>query len=111
MQGGLIVNADDLGFDAATTRGILPSYLRGIVSSASLMLTMPTAEEAAKASRAMELPVGLHSSLTEGRAMAGPSVHRLVDDCGTFKLRPQHLIRANRKDVTLVEQIRTETRA
>ena len=111
MEAGLIVNADDLGFDAATTRGILSAYQRGIVSSASLMLTMPAAEEAAKTARANELSVGLHVSLTEGRAMAAPSMHRLVDDRGTFKLRPQHLIRANRKDVTLIEQIRTETRA
>ena len=111
MKPGLIVNADDLGFDASRTRGIISAYERGIVSSASLMVTMSTAEEAAKTSLTTELPVGLHISLTEGRAIATSNVHRLVDDSGTFKLHPQHLIRAGRKDATLIDQIRTEIRA
>jgi chitin disaccharide deacetylase len=111
MKPGLIVNADDLGFDAATTRGIVSSYQRGIVTSASLMVTMSASEEAAKIARATNLPVGLHISLTEGTVIAGPNVHRLVDDRGAFKLRPQHLIRVSRNDVTLLDHIRTEIRA
>ena len=111
MKAGLVVNADDLGIDAPTTRGIVSAYQRGIVSSATLMVTMPAVEEAAKAARAAELPVGLHVSLTEGQAVAGPNLYRLVDDCGTFRLRPQYLIRTSRKDVTLIDQIRGEVRA
>jgi chitin disaccharide deacetylase len=111
MKPGLIVNADDLGIDAPTTRGIISAYQHGIVSSASLMVTMSTAEEAAKTSLTTELPVGLHISLTQGRAITTLNVHRLVDDSGTFKLHPHHLIRAGRKDATLIDQIRTEIRA
>lgn len=111
MKAGLIVNADDLGIDAATTRGIVSAHRQGIVSSASLMVTMPATEEAAKAARENELPVGLHVSLTEGRSVANTDLYRLVDECGTFKLLPQHLIRASRKDITLMDQIRAEIRA
>jgi predicted glycoside hydrolase/deacetylase ChbG (UPF0249 family) len=111
MKAGLIVNADDLGLDAPTTRGIVSAYQRGIVSSASLMVTMPAAEDAAKTARAMDLPVGLHVSLTEGRAVARTDLYRLADDCGRFNLLPQRLIRVSRKDSTLITQIRTEMRA
>jgi chitin disaccharide deacetylase len=111
MKPGLIVNADDLGLDAATTRGIVSAYRRGIVSSASLMVTTPGAEDAANTARALELPVGLHVSLTQGRAVAKPDPYRLVDECGRFNLPPQRLIRASRKDSTLIKQIRTEIRA
>jgi len=111
MRAGLIVNADDLGIDAPTTRGILSAYQHGIVSSATLMVTMPAAEEAARTARAAELPVGLHVCLTQGRAASGPDVYRLVDYCGMFKLGPQHLIRAGPSDATLIDQIRAEIKA
>jgi predicted glycoside hydrolase/deacetylase ChbG (UPF0249 family) len=111
MKAGLIVNADDLGIDAPTTRGIVSAYQHGIVSSATLMVTMPAATEAAKAARAAELPLGLHVSLTQGRAASGPDAFRLADRCGMFKLSPQHLIRATRSDATLIDQIRAEIKA
>ena len=111
MKAGLVVNADDLGMDAATTRGIVSAYQRGVVSSATLMVTMPTAEEAAKLARETKLPVGLHVSLTQGRAVAGRHVYRLIDDGCEFKLRPQRLIRASRNDAILIDQIRAEMRA
>jgi len=111
MKAGLIVNADDLGIDAGTTRGIVSAYQRGIVSSATLMVTTPATEEAAKITRETELPVGLHVSLTQGRAVAGRQVYRLVDDDCEFKLSPLRLIRAHRNDGILINQIRTEIRA
>jgi predicted glycoside hydrolase/deacetylase ChbG (UPF0249 family) len=111
MKAGLIVNADDLGMDAPTTQGIVSAYQRGIVSSATLMVTMATSEEAAKIARATKLPVGLHVSLTQGRAVAERDIYRLVDDCGTLKLSPRHLITASQKDVMLIDQIRAEIRA
>jgi len=111
MKAGLVVNADDLGMDAATTRGIVSAYERGVVSSATLMVTMPTAEEAAKLARETKLPVGLHVSLTQGRAVAGRHVYRLIDDSCEFRLRPQRLIRAGRNDAILIDQIRSEIRA
>jgi len=57
----LIVNADDLGASRGLNRGILEAHERGIVTSASLMVARPAAEEAvALAARAPALSVGLH---------------------------------------------------
>jgi chitin disaccharide deacetylase len=61
----LIVNADDLGASAGVNRGILEACERGIVTSASLMVDMPGAEEfAARRHEAPQLSVGLHATLT-----------------------------------------------
>lgn len=111
MEPGLIVNADDLGVDPATTQGIASAYQHGIVSSTSLMVTMPAVEAAVATARTMEMPVGLHIALTQGRAVAGPHLDRLVAETGEFKLRAQDLIRVGRKDTYLIAQIRTEVRA
>jgi hypothetical protein len=111
MEPGLIVNADDLGVDAATTAGIVSAYRNGIVSSASLMVTMPAVEDAVAAAQAAAMPVGLHVSLTQGRAVTGPRLDRLVDEGGVFKLSAQNLITAGRGDTALIAQIRTEIKA
>jgi predicted glycoside hydrolase/deacetylase ChbG (UPF0249 family) len=60
----LIVNADDFGLSPGINRGVVECYERGIVTSASLMVDQPGAEEAAAYSRAHpELGVGLHIEL------------------------------------------------
>src|SRR5688500_7142073 len=57
----LIVNADDLGYDPAVTRGILRAMRQGVVTSTTLMVNTPWAEDAAR--EADELSVGLHLNL------------------------------------------------
>jgi predicted glycoside hydrolase/deacetylase ChbG (UPF0249 family) len=111
MQPGLIINADYLGLNAATTQGVLSAYRRGILSSATLMVTMPTAQEAAQAAVVTGLPVGLHVALTQGSAVAGPRLDRLVSESGAFRLRAGQLIRIGRRQAALIEQIRLEIRA
>jgi chitin disaccharide deacetylase len=60
----LIVNADDLGFTAGINRGILEAHERGIVTSTSLMVDRPGAEDGAEiARRTPTLSVGLHAVL------------------------------------------------
>lgn len=57
----LIFNADDFGASAGVNRGIIECHTRGVLTSASLMVTGRTAEEAAALSRAHpKLSVGLH---------------------------------------------------
>jgi predicted glycoside hydrolase/deacetylase ChbG (UPF0249 family) len=60
----LIVNADDLGLSAGVNAGILEAHERGIVTSTSLMVRKPAAEEAASlAASHPSLAIGLHLDL------------------------------------------------
>lgn len=65
----LIINADDLGYDPAVTRGILEAMRAGLVSSATLMVNTPFSEEAAR--QAEGLGLGLHLNLARGRPLSG----------------------------------------
>jgi chitin disaccharide deacetylase len=62
----LIVNADDFGASRGVNRGIVEAHESGIVTSASMMVERPAAEEAARYARGhSELGVGLHVELEE----------------------------------------------
>ncbi len=60
-QRKVVLNADDLGYDPAVTRGIVQSMNTGIVSSTTMMVNTPFSEEAAPQVRG--LAVGLHLNL------------------------------------------------
>jgi predicted glycoside hydrolase/deacetylase ChbG (UPF0249 family) len=60
-----IVNGDDFGASRGVNRGIIEAHRDGILTSASLMINMPGAEEAAELSEANPgLSVGLHVNFT-----------------------------------------------
>jgi chitin disaccharide deacetylase len=61
----LIVNADDFGRSAGVNRGVIQAHEEGIVTSATLMVRWPAAEEAAEYARSSSLSVGLHLDLGE----------------------------------------------
>jgi chitin disaccharide deacetylase len=62
----LIVNADDFGRSDGINRGIIEAHGNGIVTSASLMVRWPSAQEAAEyARRHQGFSVGLHLDLQE----------------------------------------------
>lgn len=68
----LIVNADDFGRSDGINRGIVRGFEHGIVTSASLMVRWPAAEDAAAYARtAPGLGVGLHIDLGEWEFVAG----------------------------------------
>jgi hypothetical protein len=71
MKRWIIVNADDLGYDAAIDRGILEAARRGVVRSATLMVNLPRAAEALALARSVkDLAVGLHLNFARGPALA-----------------------------------------
>jgi predicted glycoside hydrolase/deacetylase ChbG (UPF0249 family) len=86
----LIVNADDFGLSRGVNRGIAAAHEQGIVTSASLMVQQPAAEDAAAyAHRQPGLDVGLHVELKERPARlrlwsrargGGPAQHEEVRD-------------------------------
>lgn len=87
----LVVNADDFGLAPAVNQGIVDALLAGSVTSTTLMVNMPAAEEAAALAQAHPLlGVGLHFNLTLGRPTADPaSVATLLGVDGNFHPRGQ----------------------
>jgi predicted glycoside hydrolase/deacetylase ChbG (UPF0249 family) len=72
LSRSLIVNADDFGLSAGVNRGIAEAYDNGIVTSASLMVHMPAAAEAAALARNRPLlSLGLHLDVGEWRCESG----------------------------------------
>lgn len=90
----LIVNADDFGRTRGINSGTLDAHLYGIVTSASVMVLEPTAEEgvAEVLHRAPRLSLGLHWVLTGGGlpASSPDSVRSLLVD-GRFPWFPPDL--------------------
>ena len=78
----LIVNADDFGRTPGINDGTLEAYVKGIVTSATVMVLEPAAEEGIHLARAAApgLALGLHFAVTGGGAPASPtgSVPRLA---------------------------------
>jgi len=81
----LIVNADDLGYSRGITDGILHAHRHGILTSATLMTTMPDCDRAITLSQQTPtLGVGIHLCLTEGISRAGLRRGGLLNADGTF---------------------------
>jgi predicted glycoside hydrolase/deacetylase ChbG (UPF0249 family) len=70
----VVFNADDLGLSRATNDGVIEVARGGLVREASLLVTGFAVPEAIAQLRQLEAPlgVGLHFSLTLGRALTGP---------------------------------------
>lgn len=90
----LIVNADDLGRTPGINRGILEAHRRGIVTSATLMVNYPAAEEAATIARDNPgLGIGLHVQLTGGPSALPPErLQSMVDALGRLPSKPEGLL-------------------
>src|SRR5262245_8598176 len=78
----LIVNADDYGRTPGVNEGTLEAYVKGIVTSATVMVLEPAAEAGVQLARAAApgLALGLHFAVTGGGPCASPaaSVPRLA---------------------------------
>ncbi|HKF44629.1 MAG TPA: ChbG/HpnK family deacetylase [Thermoanaerobaculia bacterium] len=71
----LIVNADDFGRTPGVNDGTLEAYMKGIVTSATVMVLEPAAEEGIRlaAAAAPGLALGLHFAVTGGGPCASPA--------------------------------------
>lgn len=97
----LIVNADDLGRTPGINAGIFEAHNQGLVTSATLMVGFPAAEEAAENwGRTPDIGIGLHVVLTGGRPLLPPErVPSLVDEKGRFPAKPEGLSAAHSDEV------------
>lgn len=82
----LVVNADDFGLTAGVNAGIVGAFRRGLVRSASLMVTTPGFEDAVALAREHpDLDLGIHLALTGVRpALAPERIPSLVGRDGRF---------------------------
>jgi chitin disaccharide deacetylase len=113
---GLIVNADDLGIHPRINEGILSAYRHGILTSCTMLMTTAYFEQTMRdCVRPKALPIGIHLSLTLGKAVAPhDDVPDLVDGNGNLKLAPGRLLVSSFKGeqgVVLLKQIRREFEA
>jgi predicted glycoside hydrolase/deacetylase ChbG (UPF0249 family) len=113
LSAGLIVNADDLAIHPDINSGILSAYRNGILTSCTMLMTTPYRERTVRDFvRPALLPIGIHLSLTLGKA-AAPSdqVPDLVDEQGNLKLSADRLLLSSFKGPngqSLISQIRRE---
>jgi hypothetical protein len=83
----LIINSDDYGRTPEISRGIREAHLRGVVTSTTCMMNIPTtADDVAVALKGTpNLGMGVHLVLTMGRPISSPeAVPSIVDRDGNF---------------------------
>lgn len=82
----LIVNADDFGLDPAVNDAVERAHADGVLTTASLMVGGPAAEQAVEIARRLPtLGVGLHLVLADGPAVSPRErIPDLVDARGRF---------------------------
>lgn len=83
----LIVNADDFGYSKGVNHGIVDSFKDGIVTSTTLLTTMPGAQHAFElAKENPTLDLGIHLTIDLGRpTLAATRVPHLIQENGEFK--------------------------
>ena len=109
----MIVTGDDFGFSRGVNRAIIEAHERGVLTSASLMVTGEASEEAIALARSHPtLAVGLHLVVVDGRPVLPVSeVSHLVDASGRFPRRPVRLGLAYQFRPAARRQIAAEIRA
>ncbi len=107
----LIVVADDLGASKDVNLGIVSSFLDGIVTSASLLIGMPFTDDGVKRAKDVDLPLGLHLRLTEGRPLTKGPIKVGLCDGGEFLPPTQLLFRLMKGGSRLRHVIQAEIRA
>jgi hopanoid biosynthesis associated protein HpnK len=86
----IVVNADDFGCSTSINTAVIQAHLRGVLTSASLMVTGDAVEEAvALAKKTPSLAVGLHVVVAGGQAaLSLTQIPHLVDGNGRFPDNP-----------------------
>lgn len=97
----IIVNADDFGMTSSVNRAILEMMDVGSVTSTTVMVNMPYAEEVSELLKRPKVSIGLHFNLTQGPCMADQAkVTGLVDEKGMFLGKTELLRRISAGKIT-----------
>jgi hopanoid biosynthesis associated protein HpnK len=86
----VVINGDDFGFSSGVNQAIITAHRKGLLSSASLMITGAAFDEAVDLARQNPgLAVGLHLVTVRGKcALPARQVPHLVDCMGRFRDEP-----------------------
>lgn len=88
----VIINADDYGFSAGVTDGILRAHREGILTSTTIAANMPAAAAAVtRLSEAPNLGVGVHLNVSQGPPLSAGG-RRLADAAGELNRTAQAVI-------------------
>lgn len=93
----LIINADDYGRSPDISRGIRDAHLRGMVTSSTCMMNMPSVVEDIKIAQqeTPNLGLGVHLVLTAGRPLLPPAeLPTLTNTLGSFLKLEALIVRA-----------------
>ena len=93
MERRIIINADDFGLSEGVNKGIVEAHSNGVLTSATIMVNMPAAEQAVDlVKRLPKLGVGVHLNLTNGKPLChDEGVKHLLNSDGDFGLSPGKL--------------------
>jgi predicted glycoside hydrolase/deacetylase ChbG (UPF0249 family) len=80
----LILNADDFGLSPGLNRAIVDLHAAGVVTSASLLMNLPSTAEALALSAGSDLDIAVHLNLTAGRPLR-TDVPSLIGADGRFR--------------------------
>lgn len=105
----LVLVADDLGVSPGVNKGIAQAARAGLVREASLCVTGAAVAAGVALARDLGIGVGLHLSLTLGRALRGP-IAGLTDRNGAFGGLGRALLRTSLRAVDRTA-LRAEVRA
>ena len=113
MKKRLIINADDFGLCKGVNQAVAEAHQTGVLTSATLMANMPSAEEAvAMAGQLPSLGVGVHLNLTDGKPVSRESVTGLLtDSTGNFKYSTGRLSLLSLISPKFRQALRTELEA
>jgi predicted glycoside hydrolase/deacetylase ChbG (UPF0249 family) len=104
----LIINADDFGFSRSVTDGIIHAHVAGILTSTTLMATMPDCDRALElAQHHPGLGVGVHLCLTQGTPRSGKLRH-LVSGDNEFPRQVWRLVRRIELNRKALNEVKTE---
>jgi predicted glycoside hydrolase/deacetylase ChbG (UPF0249 family) len=108
----VIVNADDFGFSKRINSGIIETYRKGILTSASLVVNMPGFDDAINLIRQNPgLDIGVHINIIRGRPISSLTNSRILTEQGYFLMSiPRLLTRIFTKKIRL-EELEVECRA
>jgi len=104
----LIVNADDFGYDESRTNAILDAWRGGVVTNATLMVSMPDCSRAVTLAKqtGFDKALGLHVNLTEGCPLTD-NIKRCMSFCDENGCFNHAFLRTPLKRFVLTSQERT----